>query len=66
MSNNILLQGLKFTPTPKCNNIELKSNMPNYTSRLLLVEFFSKTKKQTILRNFFKKNLNLPHLEIGI
>ena len=28
---NILWCGLKFTPTLKCNNIELKSNIQNYT-----------------------------------
>ena len=28
---NILLRGLKFTPTPNRNNIELKSNIQNYT-----------------------------------
>ena len=33
---NILLRGLKFTPTPKRNNIELKSNIQNYTRRLRL------------------------------
>ena len=31
---NILLRGLKFTTTPKRNNIELKSNIQNYTCRL--------------------------------
>ena len=33
---NILLRGLKFTPTPKRNNIELKSNKQNYTCRMRL------------------------------
>ena len=37
---NIFFRGLKFTPTPKRNNIELKSNIQNYKSRLRLAEFF--------------------------
>ena len=36
---DILLRGLTFTPTPKRNNIELKSNIQNYTRRLRLAEF---------------------------
>ena len=31
---NILLRGLKSTPTQNYNNIELKSNIQNYTGRL--------------------------------
>ena len=63
---NILLRGLKLTPTPKRNNIELKSNIENYTRRLKLAEFFQ-SKKKTILRKTFSKNhLPLPHLEIEI
>ena len=31
---NILLRSLKFTPTPKRNNIKLKSNIQNYRRRL--------------------------------
>ena len=50
---NILLRGLKFTPTPKRNNIELKFNISNYTRRLRLVEFFqnkevNKTKENSL------------------
>ena len=41
---NILLRSLKFTPTPKCNNIECKSNIQNYTRRLRLHEFFQNKK----------------------
>ena len=37
---NILLRGLKFAPTPKCSNIELKSRIKNYMRRLRLAEFF--------------------------
>ena len=63
---NILFHRLQFTPSFKCNNIELKSNIQNYTRTLRLAEF-SKTKKQTILRKiFFNNNLFLPHLETGI
>ena len=55
---NILLRGLKFTPTPKRNNIE----RADYD-----LLSFSKTKKQTILTKiFFKNNLPLPHLETRI
>ena len=42
---NILLRGLKFTPTTKRSNIEFKSNLQNYTHRLRLVEFFKKNKE---------------------
>ena len=42
---NILLRGLKFTPTTKRSNIELKSNLQNYTHRLRLAEFFKKNKE---------------------
>ena len=63
--SNILLRGLKFTPTPKRNNMNL-----NLTYKITRADCdllsFSKTKKQTILRTFFKNNLPLPHLEIGI
>ena len=37
---NILSRGLKLTPTPKRNNIELKSNIQNYMRRLRLAEYF--------------------------
>ena len=37
---NILLRGLKFIPTTKHNNIELKSNIQNYTRRFRLAEFY--------------------------
>ena len=50
---NILLRGLKFTPTPKRNNIELKSYIQNYTCRLRLAEFFHKNEA-----NDSKENLS--------
>ena len=43
---NILLRGLKFTLTPKRNNIELKSNIQNYTRRFRLAEFFPKQRNK--------------------
>ena len=36
----ILLRGLKFIPTPKRNNIELKFSIQSYTRRLRFAEFF--------------------------
>ena len=62
---NILLRGLKFTPIPKRNNIELIYHTQLHAETTTCWSF-SKTKKQTILRTFFKNNLTLPHLEIGI
>ena len=52
---NILLRGLKFTPTPKRNNIELKSNVQNYTRRLRLAEFFQNKEANDSEENFFQK-----------
>ena len=51
---NILLHDLKFTPTPKRNNIELKANIQNYTRRLRLAEFFE-NKEANDSENLFKK-----------
>ena len=51
----ILLRGLKFTPTPKRNNIELKSNIQNYTRRLRLAEFFQNKKANNHEENLFQK-----------
>ena len=62
----ILLRGSKFTPTPKRNNIELKLHAYKIIRADCDLLSFSKTKKQTILRIFFKNNLPLPHLQIGI
>ena len=62
---NILLRDLKFTPTPKRNNIELKANIQNCTRRSRLAEFFE-NKEANDSGTFFKNNLSLPHLEIGI
>ena len=42
---NILLCGLKFTPTPKRNNIELKSNIQDSRADCDLLSF-SKTKSK--------------------
>ena len=62
---NILLRGLKFTPIPKRNNIELKYHTQLHAETATCWSF-SKTKKLKIVRTFFKNNLTLPHLEIGI
>ena len=48
-----LLHGLKFTPTPKRNNIELKSNIQNYTHRLRLAEFFQNKEANDSEENLF-------------
>ena len=52
---NILLRGLKLTPTPKRNNIELKSNIENYTRRLQLAEFFQSKKRNHSEKNLFQE-----------
>jgi hypothetical protein len=36
----LLTKGLKFTPTPKSNHQELKTDIKEYTRKLRLVEFF--------------------------
>ena len=51
---NILLRGLKFTPTPKRNTIQLKSDIHNYTRKLRLTEFFHNTPENNNLQNLFK------------
>ena len=39
---NLLLKGLKFTPTPRGNKIELKPDINEFTRKLRLAEFFHK------------------------
>ena len=57
---SVLLRGLKFTPTPKRNNIELKNLTHKITSADCDLLSFSKTKKQTIPRKiFFEKRTPL-------
>ena len=51
---NILLRGLKFTPTPKRNIIQLKSDIHNYTRKLHLTEFFHNAPENNNLQNLFK------------
>ena len=51
---NILLRGLKFTPTPKRNIIQLKSDIHNYTRKLRLTEFFHNAPENNNLQNLFK------------
>ena len=53
--SNILLRGLKFTPTLKRNNIELKSNLQSYTHRLGLAEFFQNKETNNSEENLFQK-----------
>ena len=52
---NILFRGLKSTRTPKRNNIELKSNIQNYTRRLRLAEFFQNKEANNSDGNLFQK-----------
>ena len=52
---NVLLRGLKFTPSPKANNIELKSNIQKYTRRLRLAEFFLSKEAKDYEENLFQK-----------
>ena len=49
--------GLKFTPTPKRNNIGLKSNIQNYTLRLQLAEFFQNKGTHISQENLFSKTI---------
>ena len=51
---NILLRGLKFTPTPKRIIIQLKSDIHNYTRKLHLAEFFDNAHENNNLQNLFK------------
>ena len=37
---NLLRRGLKFTPTPKPNTVELKSDIQEFSRKLRLIEFF--------------------------
>ena len=53
--SNIFSRGLKFTPTPKRSNIELKSNIQNYTRRLRLPEFFQNKEANDSEENLFQK-----------
>ena len=52
---NVLLRGLKFTPTPKPNNIELKPNTQTYTRRLRLAEFLQNKEVNNSEENLFQK-----------
>ena len=52
---NIPLLGLKFTPKPKPNHIERKSNIQNYTPRLQLDEFFQNKEVNDSEKNHFEK-----------
>ena len=56
--NNILLCGLKFTPTPKHNIIQLKSDIHNYTQKMCLTEFFHNAPENNNLQNLFKTKSN--------
>ena len=51
----ILEKGLKFTPTPQPNNIELKKDIRDFTRKLRLLEYFSDTDNEndddSILKN---------------
>ena len=52
---NILLRGLKFTPTTKHNNIELKSNIQSYTHKLRFAEFFQNKETYYSEEDLFQK-----------
>ena len=51
---NILLRGLKFTPTPKRNIIQQESDIHNYTRKLRLEEFFPNAPENNNRQNLFK------------
>ena len=40
------MKGLKYTPTPKCNIIELKRNVAEFTRKLRLIEMLSSEEKE--------------------
>ena len=42
---NVLRRGLKFTPTPLPNKIELKNDVQQFSCKLYLLEFFYKEKE---------------------
>ena len=42
---NVLRRGLKFTPTSLPNKIELKNDVPQFSRKLRLLEFFYKEKE---------------------
>ena len=52
---NFFLRGLKFTPTPKRSNTELKSNIQNYTRRWRLAEFSQNKEANNSEENLFQK-----------
>ena len=56
-----LLRGLKFIPTPKRKNIELKSNIQNYTLRLRLTEFFQNKDANDSGNLFQNQSIFTPH-----
>ena len=62
---NILLWGLKFTPTQKRSIIQLKSDIHNYTRKLRLTQFFRNAPENNNLQNLFKTKSISHHLEIG-
>ena len=43
---SILIKGLKYTPTPKRNIIELKRDVVEFTRKLRLIEMFSPEEKE--------------------
>ena len=54
----ILLRGLKITPTPKRNIIQVRSDIHNYTRKLRLTEFFHNAPENNNLQNLFKTKSN--------
>ena len=53
--DNILFRILKFTPTSKRNNIELKCNKQNYTCKLRSAEFFQNKEANDSEEHLFQK-----------
>ena len=43
---NILIRGLKYTPTPKRNIIKLKRDVAEFTRKLRLIEILSSEQKK--------------------
>ena len=55
---NLLNRGLKFTPTPKANTIELKTDLHDFTRKLRLKEYFYYENEETLNESETDSNIN--------
>ena len=63
---SILSCGLYFTPMPKLNIIQLKTDIHNYTSELLLTKFLQNTLENILRKMFLKQSLILHHPDMDL